>query len=414
MPGLGAGPEEQTEPPGELGYVALLHVQGFPRLVISLLLGRIAGQMLAVGLVLFVLARYGSPPLAGAATFVLIFPGLVLSPVAGALLDRYGRARLISVDYAVVAGTLFLIATLSASHRLPPALLLGICGAASLTGPLSAAGARSMFPTVVPGHLWERANALDNSSHVLAAVIGAPLAGLLVGFAGPEWALGATASLFALAGLAILGVRDPGLRQREGAVLEEAWSGLVYVLRNRTLAGLALTFFAYGVGWGCLVIAVPVLLLERLHQGPAVVGYVWGAVGAAGFVSTLIVGRIRTLGRERQLMAGSIVAVAAAMAALPLASSVALVAAALVLVALVETPFDIAFLTLRQRRTDPARFGRVFAISMSLNVAGAPVGSAIAGPLISWSLSGALWVAVASTAAAAIVPLLVIPAKDEH
>src|SRR5439155_1074624 len=83
-----------------------------------------------------------------------------------------------------------------------PALLLAICVAASLTGPLSAAGARSIFPTLVPGHLWERANALDSSSHVLASVIGAPLAGVLVAFTGPEWALAATASLFALAGVA--------------------------------------------------------------------------------------------------------------------------------------------------------------------------------------------------------------------
>jgi len=46
--------------------------------------------MLTVAFVLFVLARYQSPQLAGAATFLLIFPGLLLSPIAGALLDRYG------------------------------------------------------------------------------------------------------------------------------------------------------------------------------------------------------------------------------------------------------------------------------------------------------------------------------------
>jgi len=390
-----------------------MRVEGFPRLVVSLFLGRIAGQMLTVAFVLFVLARYQSPQLAGAATFLLIIPGLLLSPIAGALLDRYGKARLITVDYIVVATTFFLIAGLSAGHRLPPALLLAICVAASLTGPLSAAGARSIFPTLVPGHLWERANALDSSSHVLASVIGAPLAGVLVAFTGPEWALAATASLFALAGVAVVGVRDPGPRERGAGVLEEAWSGLLYVLRNRTLAGLALTFFAFGVGWGCLVIAVPVLLLGRLHQGPATVGYVWGAVGAAGFVSTLIVGRLRTRGRERQLMVGSILAMAVGMAALPLANSVAVVAAALIVVALVETPFDIAFLTLRQRRTDPGRFGRAFAVSVSLNIVGGPVGSAIAGPLIGWSLNGALWVAIACTAAAAIFPILVIPAGDE-
>jgi len=390
-----------------------MRVAGVPRLVASLLLGRVAGQMLTVSLVLFVLSRYHSPALAGGATSLLLLPGLLLSPIAGALLDRYGRARLIAVDYVVAAATLFLIAGLSARHALPPALLLGICGISSLTWPLSAAGARTMFPTVVPGHLWERANALDSSSSVLATVIGAPLAGVLVGLAGGEWALAATATLFLFAGLAMVGIRDPSVKQRGAGVVAEARSALVYVFRNRTLVGLALTFFAFSVGWGCLVIAVPVLVLGRLHQGPAAVGYVWGAVGAAGLVSTLITGRLKTQGRERWLMAGSIVAVALAMSVMPFASSVLVVAAALVAVAIVETPFDIAFLTLRQRRTDPARFGRVFAVSMSLNVVGTPVGSALAGPLIAWSLNGALWVAVAATLIGAIFPILVIPARDE-
>jgi len=390
-----------------------MRVAGVPRLVASLLLGRVAGQMLTVSLVLFVLSRYHSPALAGGATSLLLLPGLLLSPIAGALLDRYGRARLIAVDYVFAAAALFLMAGLSARHALPPALLLGICGISSLTWPLSAAGARTMFPTVVPGHLWERANALDSSSSVLAAVIGAPLAGVLVGLAGGEWALAATATLFLFAGLAMVGIRDPAVKQRGAGVVAEARSALVYVFRNRTLVGLALTFFAFSVGWGCLVIAVPVLVLGRLHQGPAAVGYVWGAVGVAGLVSTLITGRLKTQGRERWLMAGSIVAVALAMSVMPFASSVLVVAAALVAVAIVETPFDIAFLTLRQRRTDPARFGRVFAVSMSLNVVGTPVGSALAGPLIAWSLNGALWVAVAATLIGAIFPILVIPARDE-
>jgi len=98
----------------------------------------------------------------------------------------------------------------------------------------------------------------------------------------------------------------------------------------------------------------------------------------------------------------------------PLAGSVFVVGAALVVIALVETPFDISFLTLRQRRSDPARFGRVFAVSVSLNMLGGPVGSAIAGPLIAWSLNGAVWIAAACTAAAALFPILVIPARDEH
>lgn len=369
--------------------------------------------MLRVGLVLFVLSRYHSPQLAGAATFLLIFPGLLVAPIAGALLDRHGRTRLISLDYVVAATALFALAGLSSRHALPPSLLLVICCVASFTGPLSWAGLRSMFPSVVPGHMWERANALDTSSDVLSSVIGAPLGGLLVGFAGGEWALAATASLFALAGMAMLQVRDPSVKQRAEGILTQAWSGLAYVLGNRSLVGLALTFISWGIGWGCVVIAMPVLVLGRLHEGPALVGYIWGGVGAAAFLSSLVAGRIKTEGRERQLMAGSIAAMTVAMCFLPSASSIAVVAAALVAVGLVETPFDIAFLTLRQRRTDPSRFGSVFAVSMALNQLGMPIGSALAGPLIAWSLTGSLWVAAGIMATAGIFPVLVIPAEKK-
>jgi len=40
--------------------------------------------------VLFVLQRYQSPSLAGLTVLLSILPGLALSPVAGALLDRQG------------------------------------------------------------------------------------------------------------------------------------------------------------------------------------------------------------------------------------------------------------------------------------------------------------------------------------
>ena len=101
------------------------------------------------------------------------------------------------------------------------------------------------------------------------------------------------------------------------------------------------------------------------------------------------------------------------MALLPRATSVAVVAIGLIGVAVVEGPFDIAFLTLRQRRTDPAAFGRMFAISMAFNQLGNPIGAALSGPLIAWSLTGALWVAAALVAISALIPLLVIPARED-
>lgn len=368
--------------------------------------------MLSVGLVLFVLSRYHSPQLAGATAFFSLFPGLVVSPLAGALLDRYGRVRLVTVDYIAAAVILITLSGLSAAHALPPTVLLALCGVASLTRPLSGAGGRSIFPTLTPRDLWERANALDSTSGVVASVLGAPLAGMLIGFVGGEWELAATALVYACAAVAMVTVHDPSPWQMGDSVLKDAWSGVVYVLRNRSLVGLALTFLPYNIGWGGILIAGPVLVLGPFHQGPAAVGYLWGAYALAAVAGGLLSGRISSSGRERQLMSVSLAAVAAFMVLFPFAGSIIVVAAALVAIGIVEGPFNIAFVTLRQRRTDPAMFGRVFAVSMSLNMIGTPIGSALAGFVIPRSLNLELWLAAGAVFVAAAMALIAIPAKD--
>src|SRR2546425_11534770 len=399
-PGAPQGPQpavasrSKTGPPLQQrrsgGYGDLMRVPGFARLYTGLLLGRMGGSMLFVALVLFVLQRYHSPQLAGATAFMAALPGIVVSPVAGALLDRYGRARLVTLDYALAAVALGSIAGLSALHLLPAPVLLAIVAVASLTNPLSWAGARSLFPILAPRHLWEHANGLDSSGHVIATLIASPLAGTLVAFVGGEWALAATGLVYVVAAAIMVRLSDPPNKAvQTGSVLGNSWLGLRYMLRNPTLRGLALTLSTYNIGNGILVIAVPVLVLGRLHSGPATVGFLWGAMGAAGLVSALIAGRFPSEGRERQMIVVAILIGALAVAILPFANNLGVVAVAVTLLGLATGPFDIGLFTLRQRRTDAAWFGRAFAVSMSLNSLGNPIGSAVAGPPIALSCEGA-------------------------
>ena len=392
-----------------------MRVPGFARLYAGLLLGRVGGSMLTVTLILFVLARYHSPQLAGATAFFSLFPGLLVSPVAGALLDRHGRGRLVVLDYLIAALTVVLLAVLSARSLLPWGALLAIVGIASLTNPLSNSGARSLFPMIAPRALWERANALDSSGHVVAQLVGAPVAGVLIGVLGPEWALASCGLVFAAAALVMLRLPEPKSTARtDGSILLNAWLGLQYVIRNATLRGLAMTLVTFNLSWGILAIAVPVLVLDRLHQGPATVGFIWGVMGAAGLVSALVAGRMSSLGRERQLMFVTILVSAAGIAILPFATALPAVLLAIVIFGAANGPFDIGLFTLRQRRTDPAWFGRAFAVSMSINWVGTPVGSAVAGTLIGWSLNVALWAAVLAALVAAVFPLLAVPPGDDR
>src|SRR5258708_23193885 len=160
---------------------------------------------------------------------------------------------------------------------------------------------------------------------------------------------------------------DPSPRSAGGSIVREAWRGLQYVVRNATLRGLALTLSTFNLAWGVLFIAIPVLVLGRLHQGPAAVGFLWGAMGLAGLVSALVTGRIDSRGRERQLMAGAILVGAVGIALLPFAAALPLAVAAIVIVGAANGPFDVSLFTLRQRRHDPAWFGQAFAISRSVH-----------------------------------------------
>ncbi|MGO9206399.1 MAG: MFS transporter, partial [Candidatus Limnocylindrales bacterium] len=71
-------------------YRALLRVPSLARVVAGMQIARIAQSMVSVAIVLFTLTAYRSPELAGIVTFVSIVPGMIVSPIAGALLDRHG------------------------------------------------------------------------------------------------------------------------------------------------------------------------------------------------------------------------------------------------------------------------------------------------------------------------------------
>jgi MFS family permease len=393
-------------------YRRLFAIDGFPRLVASMMLARTAGQMVALILVLLALQKYGSAELAGLVTFLAVAPGIVGSPIAGALLDRHGRTRLVVLDYFIAAASLALIAGLAAGDALPiPALLL-IVTVSSLTQPLSNTGVRTLFPLIVPKPMWERANAIDSNGYVVASIVGPALAGGLVAGLGAPTALAVTASIFAVAGVVAIGLRDPATPTDTGRLLADAWRGLVYVARHPTLRALALSVSTANLGWGIFFLTLPVLVLQEFGGGPEFVGLLFAVLGISGSVAVLLVGRVSTAGRERQLLAGSMLGHAAAFALILLFPSPIVAAIAMIVLGISSGPFDIVLFTLRQRRTDPAWLGRAFAVSMALNFAGFPIGSAIGGAVVPMSIAVALTLAILFQVLGAVFSIVTIPGDE--
>jgi len=393
-------------------YPALFRIPSFPRLATGVMLARTASQMMQLALVLFVLQRFHSPVLAGVTIFLATAPGILVSPLAGALLDRHGRVRLITLDYLVCAATLGAIVLLDLANILTPVVLLPIVTVGALTYSLSNSGARSLLPLMVPNALWDRANALDSIAYAVTIGGGPALAGGLSAWSGSRLALGSTAVIYLAAAIFMARLPEPVVGRRSGSVWLEAWAGLVYVaVRNASLRGIALMVSILNVGVGMLAIALPLMVFDRLHGNAALVGGLWAIYGFASVPSALVAGRFDTEDKERLVMGLCMLITAAGVAILLVANTAWVAALALLIAGLANGPFDVAMFSMRQRRTDPAWYGRAFAVSMGLNWAGQPVGSAIAGPLIQLGLTVTFAVSTALIVAGTAIVPWVIPAE---
>ena len=383
-------------------YGALFRVRGFKPLLATALLSRTALMMSTVAFVLFALQRFHSPVIAGLTVFLLVFPGLLMSPVNGALLDRFGRARMMTLDLTITAAAVLLIGLLALLNTLTAAELLVIVALASLTGTLSSGGARALFPLVVPQRLWERANAADVITYGVAAIVGPALAGGLTELVGGPGALTTVAVVYVGAALPLTRVTDPPVHVlRSSSVLRDARDGIRYVVRSRSLRWLAVAMCLINAGGGIVTVALPLAVFAQ-GGGPGVVGAILGLEGTVAALAAALGGRLDSRGRERAIVAVS-AAVTGGATLLLLVHSIVALYVGLAVIGAATGPLNIVVFALRQRRTAPAWFGRVFAISISLNYAGMPIGAALAGGLAGRSLSATLTVAALLPLVAAVV-----------
>ncbi len=136
-----------------------------------------------------------------------------------------------------------------------------------------------------------------------------------MGFGGPTLALGLIAVTYAAAAFCLGTIRRPrGQFPRLGPLFLAAWSGVVRVVRQPTLRGLAVAYSLYEVSWGILVVTVPVFAARQFAggTGSAIAGLLWAGLGLVGGIAALIAGHRRTAGRERKVMVLGMLATAAA------------------------------------------------------------------------------------------------------
>lgn len=361
----------------------LRRAPGYVRFWCAATLARLANEMAAVAVVLYVLDRTGSAEWAGATLAALTLPSVVAGPLLGAWLDRGGRRlEAIRLDQALAAASLALVAALAGAA--PDAILPLAALPAGVTFPLSTGGFSSLIPSYVAADLRVAANALEGSSYNVAIVAGPALGGALVAAFGPLSAVLVQLAL-KLAALALtLSLRESArLPARLGGSIRAVTAeGLRLLVASRPLLATTAAGSIALVGRGLLALAFPFFAIEELGEPRGFSGWLWAAFAAGSLAGAIGPLGVQARRRPYEIVVWATGAAGVVMLLWPLASSAAAALALIAAAGIVYGPGLVATFSVRQQEAPADLQSQVFMTGAGLKTASFAIGAAASGPLV--------------------------------
>ncbi|ASW54083.1 MFS transporter [Plantactinospora sp. KBS50] len=248
-------------------------------------LSDLGASMSALAIPLLVLALTGSPVQAGAVGTVLAVTRLVCRLPAGVLADRVDRRRtLLACDAVRIVGYVFLGVTILTGHvSLTAVIAVAVLDAACAV--LFGTVEHAALASLVGREQLPDAVARNEARLHGTALAGPPLGGLLFGL-GRSLPFLADAVSYLLSFVGVLLIRDPMQQPRTQAPrghATELAEGIRFALGDRFLRAVLLVAPPLNMGISGVVFAL-IVILQRHHVPPALIGTVETIIAAGGLV----------------------------------------------------------------------------------------------------------------------------------
>ncbi|CCH31615.1 MFS transporter [Actinosynnema sp. NPDC047251] len=372
--------------------------------------GRAASQLgtwlLVVAVPAHVLELTGSVVAAGLTLAAEFLAPLVLGPVAGVVVDRWDRRRvMVCADLlrAVAIAALLFADGPGEVWLVYLALVVESVGSVAFRP-----AAQAHTPAVVgTGTLLAGANAVNAATDGTVRLVGAPLGGVLLALAGFAPLVWLDVVSYLVSAAAIVATSRRGAPGRSGgglADLREGWAFLRRTPIPRALLLVNTVFLGANATLSSLVVPFGVQVLGGTGETGVVlsglgVGFLLGAPA-----TRLLTDRLH----PAHLLAGALAVTAAGFGLLFSATSVPYAVAAAVVVGLAGSTTLVGTQTVLQRATPNAILGRVGA-ALFMGEAAASFAGALAGPaLLGISWSAAVWTACGVTLLCAALALVML------
>jgi len=337
--------------------------------------------MVAVGVAAYV--DHGAAGV-GAVSVARLGPALLVAPLAGSLVDRYDRARVVAVSCASATIALGVAAVVVEGDR-PLWAMVAVTIAVSALGAPPRPALEALLPAYAstPGELV-RATALWSGADNVGFLGGAGAGGLLIALVGSGAVVGIAAVLAGLTAILAFGL--PATRASEpdedvGA--DGLLAGVRAVLSTPGLRAPYVLFIGLLLLEGTSDVQLVALAIDDLglgDGGPGLLYLVWGAGGVLGSVALLRI--VRRTGYGRALLVGSVVF--GVLLAVSGVGQAVVVVAVMVPVGLGFSLVEGAVMGVVPRLADDAVIGRVYGVSEVLYAGVSALGAALAPVLIGW------------------------------
>jgi MFS family permease len=252
----------------------------------------------------------GSEFLLGVVAFCSQIPLLVLAPIAGVLVDRWDRHRILVVTQVLSAiqsaalAVLALMNIITVTEVIVLQLVQGVIN--SFDTP-----ARQSFVVEMVEDREDLPNAIAlNSSMINASrIIGPSIGGILIATVGEGWCFGVDAiSYIAVIASLLMMRRTPAVKAViDTRMIEELRTGWTYVSRFAPVRALLLLVALAGVMGMPYATLMPVIASKVLHGGPHTLGMLMTASGVGALAGTLyLASRHTILGLGKVIVASSV------------------------------------------------------------------------------------------------------------
>jgi DHA3 family macrolide efflux protein-like MFS transporter len=246
-------------------------------------------------LTIWAFEKTGSATVLGILQISFLLPFLIVSPIAGAMVDRYNRKLMMMVSDlgAVLAttGILILNATgyLEIWHMCVASVIYGLSGTFQWPAYMAA------ISTMVPKEQYDRANGMMSLIDSGPAVFSPMLAGALLPYIGLTGILTIDVVTFILAIGTLLLVHVPQPTRTEdgqagkGNLLQEAVYGFKYIFARHSLLSLLIVILALNLVQGFSGALFAPMILLRTDNNSTTLGAAQSAFALGGVVGGLVV-----------------------------------------------------------------------------------------------------------------------------